>query len=205
MIDLAGAEAVDPSNDWLTDFAAVTRAEVLRQWKPNSCIVSTRIGQLVLARFGFTARPVVTAVVAANAEAAKLIERDIPLSQWPASAWSVGVAAQGDHHPGGFDGHLVLVLRRQVGLRRLLIDLSADQMDRPHRGVRVPGPVIGTVPELWTPDNPATVTADDGMVLTYQPVLGLTVYRKSSDWSGHTDTVNAMVERIVAQLESVQS
>jgi len=190
----------EPSEEWLDWFAIVTRAEVLQIWRPDSCIESTRVGLAVLERYGYSARPVVTGVVAANAAAIPLARRGVPVPEWPKGAWTVGVTAEGNHLPDRFDGHLVLVLRRAGG-RRLLIDLSADQMDRPERDLRIRGPIIGALPSIWTPEDPLTLTSVDGVKVSYWPVLGLTTYRDSVSWQGRKEEVEETVARIVARLE----
>jgi hypothetical protein len=60
-------------------------------------------------------------------------------------AWTVAAGPVGlhpdptmvDNTTGGFDGHVVAVADR-----RWLIDLSATQMDRPHRGIRIRRPIV---------------------------------------------------------------
>lgn len=157
------------SRPWLHAFALAARSATLDLFtNVNTCIASTLIGAHALGRFDIKATPTSVWVEAINAKAYRLREAGVHPSQWPGDAWSVGIRpgmratdVVADHRgadgkPHGWDGHLVLVLRRGPGTPRTLIDLTADQLDRPARAINVGGPVFMDIPAgaPWTPQDP---------------------------------------------------
>lgn len=168
--------------------AVATREVLLTEYSPDSCIASTLVGQKVLDHYKVQARAVSTVVAAYNDEALEMINTNRPFSEWPVTAWSVGVQGTGvmNMETKRYDGHIVLVLKPQ-GSPRVLLDLSADQMDRPERNLRVPGPVAVELPRLWTPQDPAMVTIDgqERTHVHYRPLLGGDDWRLAKDGQDH--------------------
>jgi hypothetical protein len=160
---------------WLHDFALVTRQATYDNFeRVNSCILSTRIGVEVLGRFGLKARPRPVNVLVQNLDAYRLSEQRVPVEQWPDDAWSVGVAPGQAPRPGSWPGHLVIELR-EPDQPRVLIDLTADQFDRPERNLKVGGPVFMNLTGAWTPqDSLSTVIPDASgapqTIVTYHPM-----------------------------------
>lgn len=168
--------------------AVATREIVLSEYGRDSCIASSLIGQQVLAHFKVQARAVSSAVSAYNDLAMKMTSTNLPPQEWPDEAWSVGVQGSGvmNMETKRYDGHVVLIVKPQ-GSPRVLLDLSADQLDRPERGLRVPGPVAVELPRLWTPQDPATLTIDGPprTHVRYFPLLG------GDDWRLAKDALDA--------------
>ena len=124
------------------------RAAVLTRYAADSCIASTAVFIDVGNWLGLGTSPVAVNVLAANPAALQVMAEDPmpPVDQWPPDAWTVGVNADQPAREGGWPGHLVAVLH---GRRDRLVDVSADQFDRPARDLRCPSPALGRLPDGW--------------------------------------------------------
>lgn len=183
----------------MTDPAAVIeflltegRSIILERFKPSSCIASTRIGIDVLRGFGLRSYPIATRVVAYNAAAARLVTARVPVDEWPDEAWSVGIQGSGVSKAGEWDGHLVIGLRDSDG-REGVLDLSADQMSRPTRGLEI-------TPILFHPPTwPFGATLANGVVIAYGKIKSRS-FKSSPDWS--KDRARPSVLAIMDRLNS---
>lgn len=191
---------------WLHRFALACRFVTLTQFhKTNNCILSTRLGVDVLQHYGVPARPQPVTVTAMNEEAYRLMAAGVPVPQWPDSAWSVGIEGTGKSDPatGSWDGHLVIVLRNPERTRTL-IDLTADQLDRPHRGIDVGGPVFMDLKGLWTPQDPLYTVTDDTpgsrTIVTYRPLMTAGDWQAAPDWALYQDHHDELVAAVVKEL-----
>lgn len=195
---------------WLHRFARLTRLATLSTVSiANTCILTTRIGLSVLERAGIKAiaQPVFVAVY--NREGYRLTQEQVPVSQWPDNAHSIGVDQsnlfKGD---GGWNGHLVLVLRIP-GQPRTLIDLTADQFDRPAKGINVSGPVFMDIATAapWTPRDPlfSIDREDKEILLSYRPMPpkhpAANTWRNSPDWKVPEDRLTAYTDSILAKID----
>lgn len=161
--------------------AGHVRAAVRTRYDADSCIASTAVFLDVTAWLGLDASPAPVEVLAANPgglrEMAAATPR--PVEQWPEDAWTVGIVAGQEPRAGGWPGHLVAVLH---GQRERLVDVSADQMDRPQRGLRVPSPVLGRLPDGWGASTPCvTHLHEHGTMLRWTPTED-TSWRDSPNW-----------------------
>lgn len=144
----------------------------------NACILGSRAMLEVLAWMNLPARAVVVNVLAGNAEAHSLMERDVPALLWPDSAWTVGVNVQ--HPPQGpnsYPGHVVVLVEHE----RLLLDATSAQFQRPQRG-------MGAIPSaLMLPLNEGfTEYVDDaeGSFVAYvRPDRTHELPRHARDWT----------------------
>lgn len=225
-VDARFAAAKIGTRPWLHAFAVATRAATLSLFtETNTCVATTLIGVNVLARYGIKATPTSVWAEAINGKAYRLREDGVPIAQWPDDAWSViirpGARATDiavDNRTGrGWDGHLVLVLRRGPGQPRTLIDLTADQFHRPHRALHVEGPVFLDIPPgtPWTPQDPMaarTGTAgdpDNPTLVVYHPAPPgdpeSTRWRQASDatWLTNADetSVKTIIDAICADID----
>jgi hypothetical protein len=127
----------------LDALVAHARPIILTEFTADSCIASTRLGLDVLAYFGITGREYAVLVAAFNREAAALLEAGVSMedigartSAIPADVaggpWTIGIGASPlGGRSGGWSGHLVIGIP-SIGV---LVDLSADQASRPHKGM----------------------------------------------------------------------
>lgn len=200
---------------WLHDFALACRTTTFTQFKnTNNCILSTRLGVDVLKRYGLDAKAQPVIVAAFNREGYEMYARNVPPSQWPDDAWSVGVAGTGesDRDVRAWDGHLVVLLRNPPNAEgrkvRTLIDLTADQFDRPERGIYVGGPVFMDLTSTWTPHDPLFTTMGAGSpddvrtVVLYKPQVNAGDWRSAPDWMGYPETHEDLVDTIVKVLDA---
>lgn len=170
----------------LETIASVTRETVRETFNADSCIASSIIGQKVLAEYGITSRLVTVSATAYNDLWVQMRRDGIPPEEWPENAWSLGIVGTDtvDHENNRWDGHLVLVLRWDG--RRLLLDLSADQMSRPERDLVIPGPIGLFLPRLWTPQDPGiTRLPETNVTVEYVPRLGAEGWKQVKDAQRH--------------------
>lgn len=118
----------------------------------DSCIAATRIAIDVMEYFDIKAEPMPLAIFLMNGEALALAEGGATLEDikvethkytvaQPGGPWTIGLgaaAAAGQERPGTWPGHLVAALPDM----QLLVDLSCDQVSRPHKGMTME-------PMLW--------------------------------------------------------
>lgn len=109
------------------------RPEILKEFRADSCIVSTAIGLDVLTAFGVLAEPFAVRTTIFNEAFVNRIEGGSP---WPKGdevrhwtdedgSYSVGIGV-GTQQPNKWAGHLCILAEK-----RYLIDLSIDQATRP--------------------------------------------------------------------------
>lgn len=187
---------------WLHEFAMETRILTLSTAKQNSCILSTHVGLKVLEHFGVKARAQAVTVYAFNREAWDLSANGVPVTQWPESAWSVGIEGTGvsNQETKAWDGHLALIVSNPNRMRTL-IDLTADQLDRPHKGINVNGPVFMDLKPLWSPNDPLfTVTGEEKgtpTIVMYRPLMKAGDWKEAPDWTRDpSDLVEHVIERL---------
>lgn len=168
------------------------RTAVLTRYAVDSCIASTAVFLDVADWLRLNASPAAVGVFVANPAALKVMAMDPvpPVDQWPDDAWTVGVAPGQKAREGGWPGHLVAILH---GDRHRLVDVSADQFDRPARALHVPTPVLGRLPERWG-EGAQCVTHlhQHGTMLRWSPI----------DDESFRDTPNWDTTGDVAQQES---
>lgn len=198
------APMFDPQ--WLSDFALETRrTAVVHTRVRNACILSSRLGMMVLDRLGVKAQPRAVYVTVFNPAGWQASQQRLPVEQWPPEAWSMGNSPTNPN--GEWNGHLVLVLRHTTG-RRLLVDLSADQFDRPERHIALGGPVCIGLDSTWTPHDPAHATVDQGgpdeTLIFYRPIppqdqVGRQ-WREAPDWTRDAPHLEEEAQRIADQV-----
>ena len=166
--------------------------------RPDCCVAATRAGLEVLASWKIKARPTLCEAEAFNAPWAAG-------DRTPGRAWAVAIDAQS---PGpGLSGHLVIV--GKTGREHFLLDLSARQMHRPHKGIIVPhgicgrtdGPLMGA----WS----VSLALPQGGQLLYRPHPSPETarYQAARDWQlptpGHHQTHVAVVATLRAETEKL--
>jgi hypothetical protein len=152
-----------------------SREAVLKEFRIESCIATTRVIVNVCAYYGIAAHPMPVSVAAFSRAAWKLLGDGVPVSDWPREAGSVGVGCRrllGKPLSTQWDGHLVAIAGNY------LLDGSLDQVSRPQRGLSL-GPLAIGMPRDWD----RVVCRADGVVIIYQPLDDLT-WRRSNNWSG---------------------
>lgn len=110
----------------------IARPEILRHYRPDSCIGSTRIGIDVLAYFGVGSRPLPVEATLFNRGGMKAAMEG---RMCEGDEWGVGLGVDDDSCQVG---HLVILLDEPVRDEPdqvTFVDLSLDQADRPQKGI----------------------------------------------------------------------
>lgn len=174
--------------------ATEARPLILQNFRPDSCIVSTAVACDVLAYADIPATRCEVLMIAANHAAIPCIANNVPLADWPDEAWSVGVVpGQGDSREAAWPGgHLVAIATIHPDLR-LLIDLSADQANRPLRGMPILEPVVAP----W--DGSKTAVSNDTTVVMYRRAGRPSRIAHAPDWVDRTrrqPIVDTLIDRL---------
>lgn len=201
---------MQPSPEFLEDLIDVARPLIREVLAPDSCIGSTRIGLDVLAYFGIKAIPLPVSLVILNAEAAQiLIETEsmeelakavaIPTAQQEGGPWTIGVGAPGQSRgtpaePGKWPGHLVI----GIPAHHLVVDLSLDQVSRPHKGLDMHCCWYSTEPRWWQDRAALTQCAIPEGALMLVHHLDDEDYRKSPNWKRRSSSEPGEVLRAVS-------
>lgn len=135
--------------------ARVARPHLRAVFAADSCVASTRIGLDVLAALGVAARPLPVRMATANAAHLRTAAGAAP----DGGEWVVDVGARPP-------GHVVI----GVPAAGLLVDLAADQADRPGRGIHIPGPLVvpAAADFFTTPGAQAGVGLPGGGAVAYR-------------------------------------
>lgn len=177
------------------------REVILENFRQDSCIASTLVGQRVFAAHGIDSKPVTVHVTAYNRAWDSARRARVPVGQMPDNAWSVGIHGDDslDRKNNRWNGHLALLVPRWEG-KRLLMDLSADQLSRPDHDLVVPGPVCLRLSGLWTPEDPAVASVSGGNVtIEYRPQINAVGWRQSRaalEPDLHTPLVDEVLRRL---------
>lgn len=201
---------------WLHRFAEATRlfTQGLVEQR-NTCVLTTRIGLAVLESQGVRARPQPVFVTVANRRGFEMHQNRVPVERWPSDAWAVGIDERSSltgKDSKSWNGHLVLVVRLP-GEPRLLIDLTADQFDRPAKGMVVGGPVFMGIASEWSPQDPLSTVIggpEDGQwdaIVTYRPMPpghhAFATWRDSADWNLSAEVVESDGMQVLGLMEDL--
>lgn len=170
--------------EWLIAATEITRRHIRTRWGARSCVASTRIGIEVWRHYGIPAEPLAVAVCAFTEDAYAWLDAHPDATGPPPVGHGVGVhgtgAVTGRPGNGEWDGHLILT---HPGW---LIDLSADQLSRPDRGLHVPGPIVAAIeqPLEMVPADTWAEFHPPGARLMYRPMTGVSSrgWRDANDW-----------------------
>jgi hypothetical protein len=172
------------------------RAEILKEFRLDSCIGSTRVVCKVLDHFGYRAVPFGAKVHVYNPVMTKAMARGIkfPDSGSPElhrmldliGGWSVGLGET----PVDADpvGHLVALLPKE----KLIVDASLDQANRPQKQIELPPVLIAHVDDDFIAGKSPDTLMYNGCKLVYHAEPGNTVYKQSGDWNIPNRTKHAI-------------
>lgn len=161
--------------------------------KTNACILASRTLIEVLAYHGLKSAPMAVNAMAYNDAMWEIL--GTPPENWTANAWSVGASndprMRGTFRTdktGGYAGHLVVVTRRSY------VDLTANQFDRPHKGIVTGSPLIVGLNSLQKHEMGTLVPIQQGRMLVY--ANGDESYKHSPDWRfGYKDFAGWIIKR----------
>lgn len=147
--------------------ARAARAAVLERYEASSCVLTTAVLIDLAADFKLPLVPLVVRAILGNPAffdlvAAQGMPNKPTMDAWVRDhgAWCVGLGYSEKTGQGRLNGHLVAMLNRRV-----LIDASLDQADRPQRDLRVGGPIVATMSRAMVlRSEPLVVPLARGMV-----------------------------------------
>lgn len=167
-------------NDIIAYLVGPGRATMLEHYTPRSCILSTAVGLEVFRYFDIEARPVGVTVQIVNQALREMVEAGVTdpneVARRRAKVLEVEGSNRLDYEKGEWDGHLVIVVRDSTG-QEVLVDLAADQFDRP--AYRIKGePKVAP----WSPEGVSFTEGIDGSTWVYRPMPQGGGFRRSRDW-----------------------
>lgn len=171
------------------DAFIVAAAPVFREnFRPDSCLNSTRVFIEVMKAFGVTARPLSVTAMALNRVFVELAGRRGSLpsekecQEWvKLGGWALGIDTVGNRAQGiGWPGHLVAIVEDR------LVDSSARQFSRPEKEIVIPDIFDGPIPPGFLEAKRSAVYENDhGAQLHYFVREGDTSYEKISGFRWH--------------------
>ena len=161
----------------------------------DHCINGSRVVTRALTKLNIWSQPVSVQFMLFNRPAWMLFNQDVPVSEWPDQAWSLGVGPNAQLGVGGrWDGHLC------VEGAGWTLDISAKQFHRPNR-IRMDGPRL--MPALPTNGHFMELTDDWGQVLLIKPWPENNGWRTASGWMRlHGTEVKEIVRRTLRLMEA---
>lgn len=167
----------------------------------NACILASRTVIEVLKYHGLKSAPLAVNAMAYNDEMWEILGS--PPEEWTPKAWSVGCSNDPRTYgtfrtdrSGGYAGHLVVVTRTSY------VDLTADQFDRPHKGILTGSPLIVGLKSLENHPHGLLVPIQQGKML----VNGNDddAFKHSPDWRfGYKDFAGWIIRRQKQDLTGV--
>lgn len=159
--------------------------------RKGRCVEITRLVVDILAMANIPCRAMACEVEAGNASAIAAAAAGRPLALWPADAHTLGVRIGNKTGPGGgWGGHLVAVGDTWF------LDMTAVQLNRPHRNIKVPGPVIGP----YTPGQTGSqLTLPGGGVIRWFWKPEVARWRTTPAWRQNIPP--SLIEQIMLAIE----
>jgi hypothetical protein len=184
----------------------IARKEILRDFRIDSCIASTRTVMRVLEHFGFDAQPLSVRVFIFNAAYVKHLNEktarfngDPTFRRWleDSGAYSVGLGcAEPGQDNGNYVGHLVAA----VPQCHLFIDASLDQAARPQKNILLPEVLISPMTQQFmTTVGENLEFESSGATMIYERIDN-PAFRTSPDWTDKSRTKRA-TKAIIRHIE----
>lgn len=178
------------------------RPLILKHYRADSCIASTRIGFDVLTHFGVVATVQTVSLVVFNRKLWQRLNNnpDTLNHALCTGEYSVGVGFGYDKRrydkESAFNGHLILTVPSGAK-HETIIDLSLDQCARPGRGIKVQA-FAGIIAREWR-TTPVWLKVGNAYCV-YSPIQ-TRPYQPSPDWIPMSDTaeVRNEITRLVTE------
>jgi len=157
----------------------------------DSCILSTKVVCVLARKLGYTAIPMTVEAIGMNKPLADYARKhgELPhhtrteeLAKQGARFVVIGAREDRVVEEGMWAGHLCALVSTEG--HRVLIDLSADQADRPHKQIRLTEPLHIEVSPDWVKGEEMACRnlAEDGLIL-YRAIPDDDTYTTSPDWT----------------------
>lgn len=197
-------EGVERAVEIIEAIRLYARPEILKWYRPDSCIASSRVVFDLLRGYGMKPLAVACGVRVMNAALVKRIAKegrhprdDAEIRKWSRGdgSWNVGVGDTGVERKHRWDGHLVVLAYRQV-----MIDVSIDQANRPHKDI-VLKPIVVTVPDDWAEGGEDCVVWENGCLLLYRAKPKDRAWVQTAGWTGHKEIRATIVRHVQEKVE----
>lgn len=170
----------------------VARPLILKEFRVNSCVASSRVGKRVLDHYEIPSKPIAVKIDVFNSQYCSLLQErgDFPSTEegwieWrDLGAWNVGIDNEDL-------GHIVLIVRGNT-----LLDLSMDQMSRPDKKI-ILNPSGFSIPDDFV-SNPQWAVFQDvyGCVARYMAQPENKAFSTSRDWTTKSRTTK-IVQNVI--------
>ena len=157
----------------------------------DSCILSTRVVCVLAQTLGFRAIPMTVEAIGMNKPLADYTREhgqapdDSRMAEFAEKgARFIVLGARDDRiaEPGMWAGHLCALVSTEG--HRVLIDLSADQADRPHKRIHLTGPLHVEVGRDWEKgEEMAALNLDEDGLMLWRAIPDDDTYTTSPDWT----------------------
>lgn len=180
------------------------RPEILKHYRVDSCIASTRVIFDLLKRYELKPRAVACHARVLNPQLVKRInetgrypQTNEEIVRWSEEdgSWNVGIGGTGERREGRWDGHLVA-----LAFGRVLIDASIDQANRPKHNIELP-PIAATVPDGWL-EGDQLVVEERGCLVLYKAQPGERRWLQTAGWKMHREIRREIVNKVAVKVES---
>jgi hypothetical protein len=180
----------------------IAREEIIVDFNKDSCIASAAVAIDVLSHYHILANPLPVRVIVCNKAMVDRVnlEDRLPRDQAESKKWedecgaySIGIG-YGAKRIGKWPGHLVALTEDN-----LMIDLSIDQANRPHRDIFL-HPFAAQVDEEFLRGEVSCTGQINDCMLKYDAVPGNDAFRQSPNWCLLADR-KAVVDRILKRIQ----
>lgn len=195
-----------PMSRIISSIEQIARPTMLREFRPDCCIATTRTLIRVLRHFGYEPQAIPVRTMIYNRIMVEAIHNgtvkhddDPDFFSWcnRIGAWSVGIGFPIEGKTNGFVGHLIAALPKQ----KMFIDASLDQASRPARDLDLPRVLVSRLTDefLTTPGERLEFDGTNGAVVIYERIAN-EEWRTSPDWRDASRTKHAM-KTIIGHIE----
>lgn len=178
-------------------YKTVARREILKYFREDSCIASTRITIRVLNHYGYKVEPLPVECEIYNPKWVDCvmsgfhppIQNELDLKNWCErhGAWSVGIGIEQKNTIG----HLIAILPRY----NIIVDASLSQANRPAKNISLPPVFVGNLTaSVW-------MYKINKCLVLYRPNTDNKSYLESPNWRYDSQTEEA-TEAIIKHIDS---
>ncbi len=190
-------EQLEPgSYAWWCQLATQVRGATLTEYNVPSCVETVRVGIEVGRYFGYTITPQPVTLMIATREWDEFVAEHGYVPEARQYGWSLGTHG-GNIDSGGnaWGGHLAGLAPGGVYL-----DLSADQFDRPAKGLRVTGPMCAAGIDLEQLARGIVLESPDGTVIYRATATDDQAWRRFPAWTKRASVIRRCAGQAIRAL-----
>jgi hypothetical protein len=203
-MEVGVAGDIDRAVEIIEAIRLYARPEILKWYRPDSCIASSRVVFDLLRHYEMRPLAMACHVRILNAALLKRIEKEgrhpkdeAEIRKWSRGdgSWNIGLGGTGQVRPNRWDGHLVVLAYGGV-----MIDVSIDQANRPRKNIALK-PIVMTVDPSWGTGEADAPTMENGCLLVYRAIPGDRDWVRTTGWSGHKDVRETICRHVIEKVE----